>query len=311
MDTPNTSPSYLLAFDGSEHSRAAVELLHDICGSTESPRKIAVHLLTVFTPRQIKDHHILSTNLAHTKQYLEDKGCFEVSADLILGYPSEKILEFAEYIKPNMILLGARGLRATLGILLGGVAQHVVEYSYWPVLVTRAPYKKLERVLLAIDSSPYSKQAVNHLKKLILPGDIKISVLHVLSPLPSETTPVYVSEIWPIIADQIPTPISVPGQAEEEIAWLEEEKNRGQELLDFATAELIASGRDATPVLLRGDAATEIIKFSKDNNVDLIISGSRGLSRLQGFFIGSVSRKLVHYANRSVLIVKTPAINTD
>ena len=44
--------------------------------------------------------------------------------------------------------MGAKGLRATLGILLGGVAQTVVEYANWPVLVVRAPFEGLHKVLL-------------------------------------------------------------------------------------------------------------------------------------------------------------------
>jgi nucleotide-binding universal stress UspA family protein len=38
----------------------------------------------------------------------------------------------------------------------------------------------------------------------------------------------------------------------------------------------------------------------------LIVAGSRGLSEFQGWWMGSVSRKLVHYSNCSVLIVKRP-----
>jgi nucleotide-binding universal stress UspA family protein len=56
--------------------------------------------------------------------------------------------------------------------------------------------------------------------------------------------------------------------------------------------------------LLRGDAATEIIQFAKEENIDMIIAGSRGLSQTQSWLLGSVSRKLVHYAPCSVLLVK-------
>ncbi len=57
--------------------------------------------------------------------------------------------------------------------------------------------------------------------------------------------------------------------------------------------------------MLRGDAAKEIIEYAKDNNINLIVSGSRGLSQFKGWLLGSVSRKLVHYSECSVLIVKS------
>ena len=61
--------------------------------------------------------------------------------------------------------------------------------------------------------------------------------------------------------------------------------------------------------LLWGDAGTEIIDYVKTHDIDLIVAGSRGLSQMRGWFLGSVSRKLVHYSNCSVLIVKTEQTN--
>ena len=69
---------------------------------------------------------------------------------------------------------------------------------------------------------------------------------------------------------------------------------------------LLKKGIESTPVLLRGDAATEILDYTDKENVDLIVAGSRGLSTFRGWLTGSVSRKLVHYSNCSVLIVKQP-----
>jgi nucleotide-binding universal stress UspA family protein len=57
-------------------------------------------------------------------------------------------------------------------------------------------------------------------------------------------------------------------------------------------------------VLRRGDAATEILAYAQEQKVDLIVAGSRGLSGVSGWWLGSVSRKLVHYAPCSVLIVR-------
>ena len=65
-------------------------------------------------------------------------------------------------------------------------------------------------------------------------------------------------------------------------------------------------GIESTSVLARGDAATEIIEYTNKEDIDLIVAGSRGLSQFQGWLMGSVSRKLVHYSNCSVLIVKQP-----
>ena len=57
---------------------------------------------------------------------------------------------------------------------------------------------------------------------------------------------------------------------------------------------------------MRGDAATEIIDYANMHHMDLIVAGSRGLSGFKGWWMGTVSRKLVHYSKSSVLIVKRP-----
>jgi nucleotide-binding universal stress UspA family protein len=63
------------------------------------------------------------------------------------------------------------------------------------------------------------------------------------------------------------------------------------------------AGVDAASVLRRGDAATEILEYARSQQIDLIIVGSRGLGGMRGWLQGSVSRKLLHYANCSVLVV--------
>jgi nucleotide-binding universal stress UspA family protein len=94
---------------------------------------------------------------------------------------------------------------------------------------------------------------------------------------------------------------------EEEISrQAKEEESSGKALLTQSLETLEASGLGATRLLVRGDAATEIIKHVETHKIDLILAGSRGLSQVKGWFLGSVSRKLVHYAGCSVLVVKSP-----
>ena len=98
----------------------------------------------------------------------------------------------------------------------------------------------------------------------------------------------------------------VPSYETEELLakQAEEEERHGKVLLDQTMMELAEFGIETTSVLMRGDAATEIIEYANQNQIDLIVAGSRGLSRMRRLLLGSLSRKLVHYAGCSVLIVK-------
>ena len=283
----------LLADDGSPHAQAAVKLLKEL----PLPPKSRVHVLRVFQPGQIDALRHMERNLKQTEGNLLGAG-IKVDADLVLGYPAEKIVETAKKMKPDIILIGAKGLRATLGILLGGVAQQVVEYACCPVLIVRAPYHGLRHILLVTDGSLFSQRAVRYLGKFPLPEKTDVHLIHVLPPL---TTPVIME---PYFGGR-DAYVSLYNP-EEEAKTKAKQKRAGDALLERTRNLLLKQGIESTPVLLRGDAATEIINYTDKEDIDLIVAGSRGLSSFQGWLMGSVSRKLVHYSNCSVLIVKQP-----
>jgi nucleotide-binding universal stress UspA family protein len=52
-----------------------------------------------------------------------------------------------------------------------------------------------------------------------------------------------------------------------------------------------------------GDAATTIIDLARLDHADVIVLGKRGLGRLSGLFLGSVSQKVVSHALCTVIVV--------
>ncbi|MEW5940314.1 MAG: universal stress protein [Chloroflexota bacterium] len=288
--TPKKRLNILLADDGSQHAQSAVEFLRAIL-----PPASRVLAARAFTPAQVTSLPGLEKSLERTKSQLEAGG-FKVETLLEMGTPAEKIIELAEQRKPDLIVAGAKGLRATLGILLGGVAQQLVEYASCPVLVVRAPFLELKRILLVTDGSPHSQRAARYLLRFPHPAGVDVRVLHVLPP---EEQPIMMEPYfggWQTAY--------LVRSAEETTAQLERQEKQGETLLARTTGLLARNGLESTRVLLRGDAATEILNYVRDHQIDLIVAGSRGLSQFRSFWLGDVSRKLVHYAPCSVLIVK-------
>ena len=193
----------LVGFDGSEHSQAALTLLCDLCAREDAPPTSQVHLLAVFTPLMAGDQSPLREALQQAHTFLEDR-CFQVFSDFVLGYPAEQLMQLAEALHPDLIVIGARGLRSALGILLGGVAQHVVEYASCPVLAVRAPYLGLQRILLVTDGSSHSIKATEYLAKFPLPLEAKVDVLHVLPPLPLTPSSEFYARTYPLAREVLP-----------------------------------------------------------------------------------------------------------
>lgn len=294
------SMNILLAYDGSWHAQAAVNLLSDLKLGNST-----ITCLSVMGTQQITGHESLQTSLNDAGERLKQSGV-QVNTVLKAGSPAVSINEWAELHDVDLTVIGAKGLRATLGILLGGVAQQVVEYSKSPVLVVRAPYEGLRKVLIVVDGSVHSKRALHCLAppefygqcRFPLPEPIDIRLLHVLPP---SIPPELASRAWAVGPEVMYPAPARPVDWERVEA---EEEAEGKKLLKEAMDILGAGGMQAMPLLLRGDAATEILEYVKNHEIDLIICGTRGLNPVTGWLLGSVSRKLVHYAEASVLIVK-------
>jgi nucleotide-binding universal stress UspA family protein len=102
-------------------------------------------------------------------------------------------------------------------------------------------------------------------------------------------------------------------------AWTEEEEERaGEEALKEAVAKCQAAGIQFTtrnergvPAGIqfttrneRGVPAVMIDQVARQENVDHIIMGSRGLGSVRGLLVGSVATKVLHLVNVPVTIVK-------
>ncbi|WP_054842407.1 universal stress protein [Vulcanisaeta distributa] len=89
-------------------------------------------------------------------------------------------------------------------------------------------------------------------------------------------------------------------------ALIDTMERQGRDLLNKAVERAKNQGVNAEGLLEVGtDAAETIINIANNLNVDLIIVGSRGGLKggLTRFLLGSVSEKVVRYANRPVLVV--------
>ena len=168
----------------------------------------------------------------------------------------------------------------------------------------RAPYKVVQRILLVADGSPYSRRATEYLAKFHLPSITRIDIINVLPPIPIKPVPDFITHSWPAGPEVIPQ--FTPELSEEESAFFREVEKEGQKILDEAQSlfQKKRSRVQLNQILVRGDAASEIIQFAKENEVDLIVTGSHTMGAIRSILLGSVTRKLVHYANCSVLVVK-------
>jgi len=146
-------------------------------------------------------------------------------------------------------------------------------------------------ILLAVDGSIYSQRAARLLARLPFKEELKITVLHVID-MAALTQP---AELTPLAA------IQYGRRMRRDIR----RHIRTAERLAARTAKRLATRWPRTKgVVVRGDPAEQILARAKREKADLILLGSRGLSDIRGFLLGSVSQQVATYAPCSVMIVK-------
>jgi nucleotide-binding universal stress UspA family protein len=80
-------------------------------------------------------------------------------------------------------------------------------------------------------------------------------------------------------------------------------KSTAQAVLDDARQKLGRITFTVQDELQEGPEAEAILKVAENHAADLIVMGTRGLGAVKGFLVGSVSRKVIHYAACPVMVV--------
>jgi nucleotide-binding universal stress UspA family protein len=83
----------------------------------------------------------------------------------------------------------------------------------------------------------------------------------------------------------------------------EQEDARQGQLLE-AERVLGAHGLASSLVRRSGDPATAILELADEQDVDLVVLGTRGVSTVERWLIGSVSSKVLQHAACSVLVAR-------
>ncbi len=147
----------------------------------------------------------------------------------------------------------------------------------------------LEKILLATDGSASSRKALEFAVEMAARYDAQVYILHVISTM---EIPLDILEY--ISAEDIEdSPASV---------YLEKV---GSKIIQQSERECKATGcENVHTIVLRGDPADTIIEFAKEKGSDVIIMGSRGFRGIKGRLMGSVSRKVIHAAECTCIVVK-------
>ncbi|MBW1787777.1 MAG: universal stress protein [Deltaproteobacteria bacterium] len=299
----------MVCVDGSEHAMAAVKYVGDILDF----RDLDVVLFHVM--RKLDDAFLdMGINPAYRKRVAE-VGAWEVEQEkeikdgmekyrrilLDAGAPAGSLKTDVRWKKVGVsrdiireaekgydaVVVGRKGLSRLKDLLLGSVAQKLVQkLGHTPVWVT-GESPGVSKVLLAFDGSEGAGKAVVCAGSF-LGTDVQVTLLHVMPGMKSI---------------QLLTPGYIPYEAEQSLEkkWLEETKADMWPQFDKAKSQLVNSGLsphkiDFEVITGASSRAGAILEEAEKGGYGTIVMGRRGLSRVAEFFMGRVSSKVLNSA---------------
>lgn len=294
----------LCAVDGSEYSQWGVQALEALAG--REPEEVT--LLHVVDPSALQTAR--GRNPVAEKRALaamEKAGGIllreaERSARVALGQAAtgprttfhrtlahgplaKTIVRQAQRVKADLILIGSHGLSDIKGFLLGSVSRQVASIARCSVFVVKQPIPQLTRVVLAVDDSKHSRAAARFLRSRILPD--------------SATTTIISSAERPV------TDLAIRYLSKAQIAELERPViERATKLVTTLRGEFLKEGYAVDTDVQMDHIIDTIVKRVEADHTDLLVIGSRDLTKSERLHLGSVSESLLRHAPCSVLIVR-------
>ena len=188
--------------------------------------------------------------------------------------PAESVIELVKDEGYDLIVIGNRAAHQSERYALGSVTEKIARHAECPVLIVK---KKtlLKKILVAHDGSKHADRALEYAVQLAKKYRVNLALLHV--------------EDDNLIRVGGPDVLACLGTVGECILENASKKIKG-----------VAFGK----FLKYGNPSETIIKMAQKGSVDLIVIGSRGLSSVKRFLLGSVSDDISMHSRSSVLIVR-------
>lgn len=284
----------LFAYDGSECADAAIEDLRR-AGLPDDAQIAVLSVAEHWLPPpssleflaevdKVKEFRALAERAAIRLHEVNPR--WEIKTESPIGSPASLIIEKADEWKPDLIVIGSHGRTALGRFFFGSVSQKVLHEAHGSVRIARGRVEEPGtpvRLVIGIDGSKYANSAVAAVAQRTWPEGTEVRLVNGMWKIPAATANHMLGEI---------------------AAWVARENARVKEAMDAAFARLKAAGLNASVVLKDEEPRQLLVSEAESWGADAIFVGSKGMSKVERFLIGSVSSAIATRAHCSVEVVR-------
>jgi nucleotide-binding universal stress UspA family protein len=287
---------YLMAFEKFSLDILSCILVFKKLGTDEI---VLVHVISATLPRSQENvlldlenelRNFLSTKTDEALRLIENAG-LKANIRIETGEPYLEILRVAGEENASLIVSGKERKGIPGEIYIGSITDKIIRYGTIPVYIPKYPglvgkdtdtherYRQrlFSRILYPTDWSACAREALRYLKGLKKAGVEEVVVAHIMD---EKAMKLHTAERF------------------------KEFKRIDLEKLAQVKDELEREGFKVTTHLSLGNPRADLIKVASKEDASLIVIGSHGKGRVEGILWGSVSRNIVEYSDRPVLLIK-------
>ena len=230
--------------------------------------------------------------------FLEDADTAGLNADVVVrvGQAARQILESAAALPADLIVMGTHGAGGFERLVLGSVTEKVLRKATCPVLTVpphahttaRLPF---ERVLCAVDFSPWSDAALELASSLARESGAALDLVHVIE--------------WPWSEPPAPVLAELPSHQADALGEFRRYLVAGAtKRLESLVSEAIRDRCEVTVHVAHGKPYAQVLQIARDAGADLIVLGVHGRNPIDMTVLGSTTNQIVRQATCPVLTLR-------
>jgi nucleotide-binding universal stress UspA family protein len=240
-----------------------------------------------------------------------------LAADVIVarGNPVDVLLEAAESGDPTLLVVGSVGMSGARRFMLGNVPNKVSHSARTDLLIVKTdpprggwgdgmgevgPYSK---IMVGTDGSPTAMSAVDRAADLAVALGAKLLIVCAYDP-PSDAELERISASSGSISAQWDADRSLRG-VPDEFRWRISGAAQAQDVLERSEEHAAKHGVDAEVRTVKGPAPEMLISIAEEEDFELIVVGSVGMTGAERFKLGNVPHRISHHAPTDLLILRT------
>jgi nucleotide-binding universal stress UspA family protein len=221
----------------------------------------------------------------------------EAKGTVVVGYPADEILKYADENKVDIILLSNHGNSGIRRWGLGSVADKVIHETKVPIWLVPSGLREeiiydkmpLRRILVPLDGSKLAEAVIPYVEELIKQRgvDIEIILVNVLKKSPAANS---------MPDDKI---MLIGGD-------IDAMKTIGEDYMHGVAEQLRGKGYKVQIEQLIGDPAEEIVRFAAQSEPLVIAMSTSGRTGFSRFIFSNVTENIVRRIQKTPLFLLRP-----